>query len=416
MRTQVSTDLLIYQTGDFGAAVQSFAGGGEETYHEQKRSVDFVIDLGKTMSVCVVSRSSSHYDLGVAPGVRAIGLEPRTFDGHGIGRDLVAELGPKRALVRLPHLGLIAAASKAGVPTMPCLADVFDPVPIAALATRRGLRRKVDQWTISRCFRRPSVTAVCNHSLNATRSLIDTLGVPEERCVPWEWPQVAVRAEPKDLPQDRPVNILYVGSLSQAKGIGDLIEAVALLRARGKSVQLTAIGAGGEREPLGQRATQPDLQGSVTFSGRLPKADVRRSMQTADIICVPTRLEYAEGLPNALVEGLASRTPLVVTDHPAMRGRVIDGKTALLAHPSSADSLAERLTELMEDPVLYRTLSENAGGAYASLFVGKTWYEVVSAFVDDPVNETGWVAEYSLARRSAAPSEVADTAGVAALH
>lgn len=75
-----------------------------------------------------------------------------------------------------------------------------------------------------------------------------------------------------------------------------------------------------------------------------------------------------EGFPNTILEGLSSRSPLNISDHPAFR-----------------------------DPSLYADLSERSEGALDGAYFGMGWTELVGTFVDDPADRTGWVARNSLA-------------------
>jgi hypothetical protein len=121
-------------------------------------------------------------------------------------------------------------------------------------------------------------------------------------------------------------------------------------------------------------------------------------MRASDIVVVASRHDYPEGLPNTLCEGLASRTPVVISDHPAFASRLADGRDCLIFAAGDAASLADRISELAGDPALYAALSLNAPKAYASLYFGLEWTQLVRTFIADPTNATGWVERNSLRR------------------
>ncbi|MEM9249153.1 MAG: glycosyltransferase family 4 protein [Pseudomonadota bacterium] len=396
--------LLIYQTGDYRTAFERFAEGGAETYHDQRRSVDFVAEIARTCPVTVAHLSGPEggpRTQELAPGLTSIAVPPPEFHSRGFGRRLVAEVAPDMALPRSPNVGLIDAATARGCPTFPCLADTFAPVEPAELLRRSGIQRLRLNTALRRVARRPALVAMGNHSLGATLSLHRVLGLPLERAVPWEWTRLAIRETTRSLPQDRLPEVLFVGTLSEAKGAGDLADAVACVNAGQPRLRLTLIGDGPLRPALAARAQSSPQTLQVT--GPLPKAEVRARMAAADIACIPSRLDYAEGLPNALVEGLAMRLPVVASAHPAYTARFRDGQDCLFAAPSNPAALAACLLRLADDPLLFAHLSERAATAYRSLFVGASWYDVVGAFVADPVDRTGWVARHALS--SLAPGE-----------
>jgi glycosyltransferase involved in cell wall biosynthesis len=134
----------------------------------------------------------------------------------------------------------------------------------------------------------------------------------------------------------------------------------------------------------------------VRFLGRVPLGMVGTHMRACDIVVVPSRHAYPEGMPNVIFEALAARTPLVVSDHPSFQGRLIDGESAAVFRAGEPQSLAAAITSLATDGALYARLSRNAAAALRGLYVGASWYTLVRQFLDDPVNRSGWVEAHSL--------------------
>jgi glycosyltransferase involved in cell wall biosynthesis len=147
-----------------------------------------------------------------------------------------------------------------------------------------------------------------------------------------------------------------------------------------------------------RRAEELGVGDSVRFLGVIPNAAVRERMIKNDLVIVPSRHEYAEGLPNTIYEGLASRTPLIISDHPAFAKRLHDGDDCLVFRAGDASSLADRIAIALSDAALYARLSEQSATAHASLYVGLNWVDLISIFLNDPRNRTGWVEANSLAR------------------
>lgn len=139
-----------------------------------------------------------------------------------------------------------------------------------------------------------------------------------------------------------------------------------------------------------------EVSAAASFIGTIPNEEVRRRMQQHDFVIVPSRHSYAEGLPNTICEGLASRSPLIVSDHPAFAGRLKPDRECAAFSASDPEALADCVARLCADQALYAALSANAPEALAGLHVGVEWRELMTMFLRDPRNSSGWVARHSL--------------------
>ena len=184
--------------------------------------------------------------------------------------------------------------------------------------------------------------------------------------------------------------------LSKEKGVGDCLEAVRLVRDRGRDFVMSFAGPGDVADWTA-RARALGVADAVRFLGVVSHEEVRERMRAHDFVIVPSRHSYAEGLPNTIYEGLASRSALLMSDHPAFAGRLVPEQQCLVFAASDPGSLADAIVRLCEDSDLYSRLSENAEAALADLYVGVEWIDLVNMFLHDPRDETHWVAAHSLA-------------------
>ncbi len=120
-------------------------------------------------------------------------------------------------------------------------------------------------------------------------------------------------------------------------------------------------------------------------------------MREHDAVVVPSRHEYPEGLANTVFEGLGSGSPLVVSDHPAWADRLLAGRDALQFGASDPRDLSAQVLRLIREPELYESLSRNGASALAGLYVGVERCELISRFIADPADATGWVQSRTLA-------------------
>jgi Glycosyltransferase len=379
--------LLIVQTGDFGAAWARMAAGAPETYRDQYASLRFVAGLARDFDITTLAICARPHDELLIPGLRAIGVSRAKLNPRRIAA-LMDRLTPARLIMRSPFIPILAEARRRRIPTLPCFADIF------AAGRFRGRWRI---WRLRRLLKGPHIPGVANHSLNASRSAVAVLGLPPGRVIPWDWsrirPETAAKTGMADPTRPR---CFYAGALSEAKGLGDCLEALAILHGQGLRAQLSVAG-GGDPQPWTARIAALGLKDVVDLLGVVPNSQVRADMAAHDLVIVPSRAEYPEGLPNTIYEGLASRSPVILSDHPAFRGRIRNGAGGLVFRAGDPAALAGAIRQLSNDPALYEKLSAGAETALADLHVGLEWPDLVRHFLDDPHNETGWVNRSSLA-------------------
>ncbi len=142
----------------------------------------------------------------------------------------------------------------------------------------------------------------------------------------------------------RGATILFAGKLSDAKGLGPLLDAVELLVTAGRDVELRVAGdgAGVEAERLSARIEA--LSPHARRLGRLSQAELAREMRRSAVFVLPS---LYEGLPLVLIEALASGCRLVSTSLPGIVegiAPVVGDALELVPLPPLAgvDQLAER--------------------------------------------------------------------------
>jgi glycosyltransferase involved in cell wall biosynthesis len=148
--------------------------------------------------------------------------------------------------------------------------------------------------------------------------------------------------------------LLCVGRLTPAKGQVLLIRALAQLRDRGVRFHLTLVGAGPDRDRVEAEVAALGLRNDVTLTGALTQGQVRERFARADIFVLPS---LAEGIPVVLMEAMSCGVPCVSTPVNGIPELVVHDQTGLLATPGDVTSLAARLLELIEQPVLRHRLA-----------------------------------------------------------
>ncbi|EKE43307.1 glycosyl transferase, group 1 [Oceaniovalibus guishaninsula JLT2003] len=381
-------NILFFQYGDFAQAHASLAQGLPETYRDQARSVRLIEGLSDGAHVTVANFCDTPYDVALSPALRVIGLRVAETGQSDIAA-IFAQAAPDRVICRSPNWRVLKQARREGIATLPCFASIFSRSGLQGFRTNRRFRHGLSG---------ANVPCVANHSLNASRSLADVLGIAPERIVPWDWTRIPMSGGPKTAPADplRPT-AFYAGTLSESKGVGDCLKAVRLLKDRGIALTMSFAGTGPDGiETWQDRARTDGIADRVRFLGRVPQSDVRAGMRSHDLVVVPSRHDYAEGFPNTILEGLASASPVIVSDHPAFRGRLEPDRDCLVFRAGDAGALADCIDRAMRDRTLYETLSRTAGDSLERVHFGMDWGDLIATFLNDPHDEGGWVARNSL--------------------
>lgn len=381
------TGILFIQNGDYREAYQRFVQGGAETYRDQKRSVDYVAGLTKYGKVTTAAFGRETYREQVAPDLWAIGMQRGHVTKAQI-TEIFDQAQPDFVILRTPERAFLREIRRRELRLLPSFADIFNP---------GGIRTKLRQMLLARELRLADVPCYSNHSLNASRSLIGTLGLPAEKVVPWDWSKVPFTYEPKQGARDvANPTAFYAGVLSEQKGVGDCLATVAELKSRGVRLTMRFAGPGNHSE-WQNKAQSMGIADQVDILGLISNTDVRVQMNAHDVVIVPSRHSYPEGLPNTIYEALASRSVLAISDHPSFRGRLEEGTEAVVFEAENPKSLADCILRVIDNPVMYRAISENAKAAHDRLYVGLEWTELVETFLKDPANATGWVEANCLA-------------------
>lgn len=148
--------------------------------------------------------------------------------------------------------------------------------------------------------------------------------------------------------------LLAVGRLVPMKGFHVLLDAMARLRDRGVRAHCTIIGDGPERQRLIRQRSALGLDKYVELTGALPQSAVKQHMSTATLLvmpCIVTPQGSADGIPNVLMEAMASGLPVISTTISGIPELVEDGLNGRLIEPGSPELLADAIAELLPDAV-----------------------------------------------------------------
>jgi glycosyltransferase involved in cell wall biosynthesis len=223
-------------------------------------------------------------------------------------------------------------------------------------------------------FGRAGIVTACSDDLAARavrlgahpeRTTVVPYGVDTTRFGPDPATRRSLRAELGVAHPD--ILLAAAGRLVSKKGFEYLIDALTLA----PSMTLALAGDGSLRDALQQRAANAGVASRVRFLGERTQDDVARLFAGADIVAAPSIRDDAgnvDGLPNVVMEALASGTPLVTTTAGGIGSVVEDGITALVVAERDAAALGAALVRLGEDSRLRVTIGHAARAMVESRF------------------------------------------------
>jgi len=381
--------LIVLYGGDYREAYRRMVAGEGETYHGHRYAIESIAKMAESLEDAAVlcCRSAEAYDERLDIGFRVIGTGFIPEDNMPKLLQIIEAFRPTHLVVRSPMLPVLKWAIRHRVETITLLADSF---------LGRGVRPWLRHRRLARALNHSQITWVGNHGRNACRSL-QAIGVKPEKIIPWDWPYTLSPGDfpAKQGPQGREGQLLYVGTVSQAKGVGDLIEAVALLRQQAIPIHLNIAG-NGTLDVFRQQVAQQQLQDQVTFLGRIPHSSIVPLMHESDVVVVPSRHCYPEGFPLTLYEALCARTPIVASDHPMFRGYLEHGQTAMIFPQKDSKALAHCIHKLLSYHELYQKLSWNAYEVWKRLQIPVKWAEFIERWLTPSEVNQAWLQAHSL--------------------
>lgn len=219
-------------------------------------------------------------------------------------------------------------------------------------------------------FRRAAWVTACSEDLrnravalgaHADRISVVPYGVDSDRFRP----DPRARAEGRatlGVADDVPL-VFAFGRLARKKGFEYLIEAAALLRRDYPALRVVLAGEGDLDARLRAQAAAAGVADCVQFLGVVPHHMTPTLLAAADVGVAPSIHDEAgnvDGLPNTVLEIMASGTPLVATPVGGIGAVAADGHTARIVPERDAGALAAAIAGLLRQPSLGTAIGRQA--------------------------------------------------------
>ena len=216
--------------------------------------------------------------------------------------------------------------------------------------SEKKLQRKTEELNLAELV-------VCPSQFVA-RSLPETARQKKIIVAPFGSPvSSAVKKEFSNSPKK--LRVLFAGSLSQRKGLGDLFAAMKLLNRR--DVELVVMGS-----PQAPMEFYRKQFAGFTHEPVRPHAEVLKLMQGCDVFCLPS---IVEGRALVMQEAMSQGLPLIITANTGGEDLIEEGRTGFLVPIRSAEKVAEKISWFADNHAVLTEMSRAAQSKAAAL----TW-------------------------------------------
>ncbi|MFO7324015.1 MAG: glycosyltransferase family 4 protein [Chloroflexota bacterium] len=176
-----------------------------------------------------------------------------------------------------------------------------------------------------------------------------------------------------DRPDDHVFTILCVARLVERKGIGDLIDAVDIVRRSYDNVRFVLVGRGDKENEFREKVRRLELDRWIEFRGVVAHTAMPATYNEADLFVLPS---LNEGMSNAVLEAMASGLP-VITTYTGGTAEMIRGN-GIIIPKHSPDAIAEAVIELLNQPELRVQMGARSRQIAETL----VWERVADDYID----------------------------------
>jgi hypothetical protein len=166
--------IVTFHQGDYGDAYRRVRTGNQESYRDQRRTVDSVASLATKHEVTTIAVCDRSHDEVLAPGLQSIGVpKALVWDPRRLW-PLLDKFDPEAFIGRAPNRFALAWAAEKRIPVLPTIADTF---------TTEGWWNRLITWLLGDVVHRFATPGVTNLSRSAPECL-NRLGPTSEQSAP----------------------------------------------------------------------------------------------------------------------------------------------------------------------------------------------------------------------------------------
>jgi glycosyltransferase involved in cell wall biosynthesis len=175
----------------------------------------------------------------------------------------------------------------------------------------------------------------------------------------------------RNIPGDGRWRLLQTGRLIEKKGLKTTLGAFAIFRKEFSEARLVIAGEGPQLEELQSFARDLQIDRAVDFAGFVSQEELRELLYSSHIFLHPSetgRDGNQEGVPNSMLEAMASGLPVFATRHGGIPEAVENSVSGILVDEREHRALADALIDCAKDPVRLLAMGRAASESVAKNF------------------------------------------------
>jgi len=165
------------------------------------------------------------------------------------------------------------------------------------------------------------------------------------------------------------LRVLFVGSMGQRKGLGDLFQAMHLLN--NPNIELVVLGS-----LLAPMEFYKNAFPNFTYEPVRSHPEILKLMRTCDVLCLPS---IVEGRALVMQEAMSQGLPIIITPNTGGADLIIEGETGFLIPIRNASMIAEKINWFLENRNQLEHMGENAKKHTSNY----TWENYAKTIVDE---------------------------------
>jgi glycosyltransferase involved in cell wall biosynthesis len=259
-----------------------------------------------------------------------------------------------------------------GVHLLPFIREWNKPCLVSFHGADVGIKQEIENYAGKLRVLFDSVAVVLARSQSLADRLIKSGCAPEKiRINRTGIPLHDFSMVPREFPTDGRWQIMQACRLIEKKGVGSAIRAFAIFAREFPKAEFIIAGKGPLQPELQRLAQKLGVAGKVRFCGFLSQPDLRDLYGRMHIFIHPSETppdENQEGVPNSILEAMATGLPVIATRHGGIPEAVTENLNGFLSDERDIKSLGRSMVALANSPELYARFSAAARLAVAENF------------------------------------------------
>ena len=189
-------------------------------------------------------------------------------------------------------------------------------------------------------------------------------------------------------PSSTPPNndtLLFVGKLTEQKGVDVLISAIAAIRPTIPGIRLKIVGDGPEEEKLKKLAANRQVSDLITFTGKLSNPKVMKEIDDALCVIIPSK--YVENCSIVGIEAMSKGKVIIASRIGGLPDLIDENETGFLVRPGDIDDLSSKIIFALQNHSQLPEMGVRARAKFERCFSKPAHYRILLSIYDRIIHE-----------------------------